>query len=98
MSDVFAVIFLCTWFLGWIGLMCELFSDKFDYNNNFVWVAFVILCPVVNFVLWLVIYTKRIAKSGMKGYIRNIWLRIRKFFTDDLIGLINAIKNLIRDV
>ena len=97
MSDVFAIILLSTWFIGWIGLMYELFSNKFDYDN-FVWVAFVILCPVVNFVLWLVIYTKRIAKSGMKGYIRNIWLRIKKFFTDDLIGLVDAIKNLVSNV
>ena len=97
MSDLFAILLLSTWFIGWIGLMCEFFSNDFDCDS-FLWVAFVILCPVLNFVLWLVIYTKRIAKSGMKGYIRKIWLRIKKFFTDDLIGLISAIKNLIRNV
>ena len=97
MSDVLAIIFISTWVIGWIGLMCEFFSNSFDCDS-FLWVAFVILCPVLNFVLWLVIYTKRIVKSGMKGYIGSIWLRIKKFFSDDLADCINAIKKVIRNV
>ena len=66
--------------------------------DHFLWVAIITLCPVVNFVLWLIIYSKRLAKLGVKTYLKNALNRIKKFFVDDLAGCINEIKAVIRNV
>ena len=99
MCDILAVIFIVTWVLGWLGLMIELFSVASDFDcDHFLWVAIITLCPVVNFVLWLIIYSKRLAKLGVKTYLKNALNRIKKFFVDDLAGCINEIKAVIRNV